>query len=154
MIQKYWLDPLNSVELLASVLMELAAPSVRVAVEGDRHLLDLVHVPGAVIGPLDPFKVNGRNMIVVPLKTQEDVHFLTQRLTTGHRLSPELDAVQIERNGHVEFMAADGFHRECISVGPSLPDSFWESLVRKGTIRGFYSPGEAADHFGLPRRDA
>jgi hypothetical protein len=93
-------------------------------------------------------------MIVLPLTGQEQARTLSQRLTKGERLAPEVDAVQIERRGSVEFLAADSFHRECISVGPGLPDSFWEGLIRQGTIRGFYTPDEARKHFGLPRRDA
>lgn len=46
-------------------------------------------------------------------------------------------ALQIQRRGKVEFMAADGFHDDCISVGSGVPVALLEQLKERGIIHTF-----------------
>jgi hypothetical protein len=49
----------------------------------------------------------------------------------------EISAIQIEKNGKIEFMAGDNFHRECVSVGELVSTEFLEEMISKGILRGY-----------------
>ena len=153
MVHAYWLDPVHVGELLRAVLRGLAG-SARVAVEGDAAALDalgLSTMSGARLGPTVPFTPQdgrpGGAMVTLPLDGVQQADMIADILTPGVWAAEEVGAVQIECHGKVEFMAADSFHRECVSVGPSVPVDLLRRLASQGVIRGFYTPSEARMHF-------
>jgi hypothetical protein len=87
--------------------------------------------------------------VIVPLDNEQRAVLLSEVLAPRSGLSPAIEAIQIESHGCIEFLAADGFHRECVSVGPAVRESFLRELTQQGIIRGFYTASEARKHFGL-----
>ena len=123
MNQVYWLDPLNPSDLLDGML-RLLAGGARVAVEGDAASLaplQLDSIDGASRGPAEPFTREHRTdstMLVLRVDTPEQARLIHGKLAPGGVIVAGVAAIQIERGGNVQFLAGDGFHRECISVGP------------------------------------
>jgi hypothetical protein len=157
MNQAYWLDPIRRGDLLRAVLEALAGDA-RVAVEGDVQALDESHLlalSGATRGPCPPFKRQHQPdsaVFVIPLENDGQARLIYHVLAPHGIVSTEIEAIQIEKRGEIEFLAADGFHRECVSVGPAVPEALLRDLMEKGVIQGFYTPAEARKHFGLDDR--
>ena len=153
MNQVYWLDPLSPGKLLEAML-RLLAGDARVAVEGDATalaLLQLDSIAGAVRGPVEPLmREHGLEaaMVVLPLDNQEHVRLIHGKLAPSDKVVSGIEAIQLGRGGSIQFLAGDGFHRECVSVGPLVPVEFLRGLVESGVIAGFYSRAEALEHFG------
>lgn len=153
MNQVYWLDPLNPSDLLEGML-RLLAGGARLAVEGDAASLaplQLDSIDGASHGPVEPFtREHGADsvMVVLRLDNMEQARLIHSKLAPGGALVAGVGAIQLERGGSVQFLAGDGFHRECISVGPLVPVEFLHGLVRSGVIAGFYTKAEALQYFG------
>jgi hypothetical protein len=154
MNQAYWLDPIRSGELLRAVLRKFAGAG-SVAVEGEAQALEalgLLSFPSSRSGPTPPFERQYKAdsaVVIIPLENEQRAVALSGVLAPRSEVSPAIEAIQIESQGSIEFLAADGFHRECVSVGPAVPKSFLRELTRRGVIRGFYTPSEAREHFGL-----
>jgi hypothetical protein len=53
------------------------------------------------------------------------------------RVVRDVRALQIVRDENIEFMAGDNFHRECVSVGPAVPETVLRDLIEAGIIRGY-----------------
>lgn len=158
MNQVYWLDPLNPGTLLEAML-RLLAGGARVAVEGDAFSLSplqLDSIDGASHGPVEPFmRENGPEsvMVVLRLDNLEQARLIHDKLAPGGTLVAGVAAIQLERGGSVQLLAGDGFHRECVSVGPLVPAEFLRGLVRSAVIAGFYTKAEALQHFGRYERE-
>ena len=125
--------------------MRTLVGDAHIALEGDLGDLDFSHISGAIYGATATIhreSPDSETMIVLPLEHETIELILDQVLAEG-RVLKKIAAIQIEKSGDVEFMAGDYFHRECVSVGPAVPEPFLQELVRRGLIRG-YMPGRQA----------
>ena len=106
-------------------------------------------VAGAIDGPVEPFKPeqgNGAVMVVVPLESSEDALHILDLLMPAGELVSGVEAIQVERGGSIEFLTGDGFDRECVSVGPSVPVPLLRALVTASVIGGFYTRVQAEEY--------
>jgi hypothetical protein len=145
MKRTFWLDPRDKPGLLVAV-MKLFAGTSQIAFEGNVTVDEFSAVPGAITGRIDPFHCQfsvPSKMVIFPLTT-ESILEIERVLFPGGRVVHDVGAIQIERDGEIQFMAADNFHRECVSVGAGVPESLLKSLVERGILRS-YSPAKAPD---------
>jgi hypothetical protein len=153
--QVYWLDPIRSGDLLRAVLKALVGGS-RVAIEGEADAIELcglLMLPGAGGELSPPFRREYKPdsaVVVLPLESRRDARRICEMVSTEGKVRAGIEAIQVERHGRIEFLAGDGFHRECVSVGAGVPEGLLRDLTRKRIIEGFYTLSEARKHFGLP----
>jgi hypothetical protein len=143
MKRTYWLDPRDKPALLIALMRQLAG-NAHIAFEGDRKDMDNMNfsaIQSVVENLKTPFKhewnANGA-AVVLPLNNHTIGPILKQILPEG-RFVHEIEAIQIEKDGQIEFIAGDNFHRECVSVGPAVPERLLHDLLDSGILRGYYS---------------
>jgi len=136
MERAFWLDPRDKPALLLRMMRELCGDS-RIALQGDLSSCDFSEVPGKIDGLVDPFRPEfGSGGVVLPLFPMT-VDQIKRQLFPGGRIVRDIGSIQIEKGGRVEFVAADHFHRECVSVGRAVPEAFLRELVEAGVLRGY-----------------
>lgn len=137
MAKAYWLDPRDKPALLLRMIDELGE-GARIALQGDLSACDFDGVPGKLDGLVDPFRDEhgGAHAVVLPV-TGQVVDLIKRHLFPEGRILRDLGAIQIESRGRIEFVAADHFHRECVSAGSAVPETFLQELVDAGILRGF-----------------
>jgi hypothetical protein len=134
-------------------MLRALAGNAHIAVEGEAEplgTLDLLSLPGARKGPsalLERDYGTESLMVILPLETRRQAERLYRVLVPDTQVAEQVGAIQIERNGRVEFLAGDRFHRECVSVGPAVVEKLLRQLARRRVIRGFYTPAEVRKHF-------
>jgi hypothetical protein len=148
MIRTFWLDPRDKPGLLVAV-MKILAGNAHISFEGDFIKCDFSDFKSAVYTETEYIKreydSQGKGpIIVLPLEPDTIKPILKQVLPEG-RIVHEIGAIQIEKNGKVEFVAADNFHRECVSVGSAVPEDFLKQLVQSGVLRGYKSQREVLE---------
>jgi hypothetical protein len=154
MDQGYWLDPIRSADLLRAVLEALVGDA-RVAIEGDARALEdlgLFALANGVREPSPPFSREYKPdsaVVVVPLENAGQARLISEMLSSHGAIRAGIETIQVERRGSVEFQAADGFHRQCVSVGTGVSEELLRDMTRRGIIEGFHTLSEARKHFGL-----
>jgi len=109
----------------------------RIALEGDLSACDFGGMPGKLDGLVEPFYPEfGGDAVVLPL-TEQVVDRIKEHLFPHGRIVRDIGAIQIEKGGRIEFVAADNFHRECVSVGRAVPEALLRELVEAGILRGY-----------------
>jgi hypothetical protein len=142
MQQTFWLDPRDKVALFIRVMKLLAAENTRIMLEGRIS-------PSELPSSLSQL----RDSPPVPRQAPEAPQVLDMPLTeatvqpiarsVAPRVVRDVAAIQIIQNKEIQFMVGDNFHRECVSVGPAVPESFLSDLLSAGIIRG-YTPHRTA----------
>ena len=144
MKQTYWLDPRDKPGLLIA-LMRLLAGNSHIAFEGDPDdmaEMNFTSIPGVREGIVAPFKNEwGKNakVIILPLENDTIPLILREVLPEG-RIVHKVGAIQIEKDGEIQFLAGDNFQRECVSVGPAVPEEVLDKLVAVGILRAYHTP--------------
>lgn len=139
MKQKFWIQPKKKDELLIAMMNELAGDCSHIAFEGSEleiKTLDFRETPSMSTGHITPFEHQwGQNgyMVVVPMSRQA-VNKILKVILPDDIFIHKIGAIQIERNGQVEFLVGDNFHHECISAGPAITIKFLEVLKQKNII--------------------
>lgn len=143
MKQTYFLDPRDKPGLLVALMRQLAG-NAHIALEGDREdmeTMDFSVIPDAVEGLVAPFRhewdKNGK-FIVLPLTDDTIAPILEEVLPEG-RIVHKVGAIQIEKDGDIQFLAGDNFHRESVSVGPAVPERLLRDLMASGVLWTYYS---------------
>jgi hypothetical protein len=149
MKQAFFLDTRDKPGLLIA-LMHALAGNAHLALEGDRDRMsemDFDKIPGAKEGIVSPFgsewDENAR-FVVLPLESDSIPLILREILPKG-RIVHDVGAIQIEKNGEIQFLAGDNFHRESVSVGPGVPEQLLKSLVASGILRAYYSTQDGGE---------
>jgi hypothetical protein len=139
MEQVFWLDPRDKAALLAAIAKQLAGGAA-IAFEGDLSSLEFASIPGCRFGPAGPFSCQDgggpETLAVLPLEPSNVASILDLVLAHG-RVLREIVHIAIAKAGELQFLAGDQFHRECVSVGPAVPESFLEELVGRGILRTY-----------------
>jgi hypothetical protein len=138
-----WLDPRDKPALFAEVVRHLAGDA-HIAFEGDAAamaIIDVMSIPGAVVGVTAPFARNwdqGTVLVSMPLD-DTTIPLILQRVMPEARIVHCVHAISIAKNGRIEFLAADDFHRDCVSVGPAFDPSLLDRFVASGALWGYRS---------------
>jgi hypothetical protein len=112
--------------------------------------LKLLSLPGARVGLHAPFSRQGPGkMVILPLAKEQDPDVVSEVLAPALAKPIQIEAVQIERDGSVEFLAADRFHHQCVSVGPAVTEALLANLARRGIIRKYYRASEVTRRAGI-----
>jgi hypothetical protein len=77
-------------------------------------------------------------MVVLPLRDAADAEVTWRALAPGLVRPVQIEAIQVERSGTLEFLAADRLHHECVSVGRAVPEELLKTLQHQGIIRRYY----------------
>jgi hypothetical protein len=150
MKRAFFLDTGDKPGLLVS-LMRFFAGSAHIALEGnqdDMSGMNFETIPGfkeGLVGPFDSEWSSDRNrFIVLPLETETIPLIMSEILPEG-RVIHKVGAIQIEKNGEIQFLAGHHFYRECASVGPGAPEQLLKSLVASGILRAYYSTQDGTE---------
>jgi hypothetical protein len=151
MERAFWLDPCDKPALLMAMMRELA-DNARIMLEGDLSACDFAAIPGRVEGVVEPFRREYEGeAVVLPISEQTITTIKAQLLPYG-RIVRDVGAIQIEQNGELQFVAADQFHRECVSVGHAVRESVLQELVTVGILRAYKTHAaamqQARERFG------
>jgi len=115
------------------------------AIIEDMKEMNFSTIPGVSEGLVPPFKhewdKNGK-FIVIPLTAETIEPILKQVLPEG-RIVHKVGAIHIEKNGEIQFLAGDNFHRECVSAGAAIREQLLKDLLTSGVLRAYYTPEEA-----------
>lgn len=139
MIQAYWLDARDKPGLLVR-LMKFLTGSARIMLQRNLSNCDFRSIPGSQnsdLAPLHPMTGPNEGPHVVLTLESDTVQPILEQVLPHGRIVREIEHIQIEKNGELQFMAGDNFHNECISVGPGVPEAFLKELVSCGILRGF-----------------
>jgi len=152
MKKTYWLDPKDKLGLLVNI-MKFLAGDARIALEGELQKFDFSSIPNHIDTETESIKhetgIPHDPIIILPLEPDTIKSLLDQLLPKGKCIY-EITAILIEKNGKIEFMAGDNFHRECVSVGELVSTEFLNELVSKGILRSYKKaqPAHALDSQG------
>jgi hypothetical protein len=119
--------------------MGTLAGNARIIIEGDFKLSDLDGIESlAVANPTVDFfrESRGSKTIVVFPLTQETILPLSRCLCHERDLREKFVAIQIVKNGEVQFLAGDNFHPECVSVGSDISSAVLTEWTQLGIISG------------------
>ena len=152
MLQIFWLNPRDKAALLVAVANELAG-SAEIAFEGDLSSCEFASIPGCRFEESGPFRRQDQGgpetLVVLPLEPSTVKDILNLVLPHG-RFMREIQHIAIAKNGELQFLAGDQFHRECVSVGPAVAESFLQQLVTRGILRA-YATRERVNWLKPPR---
>lgn len=139
MKKSYWLDPKDKPGLLVNI-MKFLAGNARIALEGELNKFDFSSIPNHINEETGTIKhetgIPPDPIIILPLEP-ETINPLLEQLLLNGKCVREITAIQIEKNGEIEFMAGDNFHRECVSVGEQVHSEFLEEMISKGILRSY-----------------
>ncbi len=140
-MKRWWIDTKDTPGLLWAVLHHYSGNG-RVSLEGPLEAFGLDHLPGAenvetaalsrqTIDPVLYF-------VTLPI-TPQTIQELKARLSRPGVFTDNgaLIHAQVESNGALVWLAADNFHRECVSAFPPFPEHLLHSLKAAGVIREF-----------------
>jgi len=143
MKKSYWLDPRDKPALLVALMHQLAG-NAHIVFEGDQEdmeSLDFSPIRGIFEGLVTPFNNEWREdskSLVLPL-TNDTIRQILDVVLPEDRIIHNVGAIQIEKDGQVQFMAGDNFHNECVSVGPAVPEQLLKDLVASGILKAYQS---------------
>jgi hypothetical protein len=140
MNRAFWLDPKDKPGLLIAMMKALAG-NAHISFEGDLTECDFSDFRSAVHTETEYIKRENEPkkespIIILPLEPETIKPILKQVLPEG-RVVHKIIAVQIEKDGKIEFMAGDNFHRECVSVGSGVAEELLQQLIQMGVLRGY-----------------
>jgi hypothetical protein len=142
MKKAYWLDPKDKPGLLVHIMKALVG-NAKIALEGNLEEFDFSAIPNPIYTETETIKhetgIPHDPIIILPLEQDTIKHILDQILPGGKCVSI-ISAIQIEKNGKIEFMAGDNFHRECVSVGHAIKTELLDEMISKGILRSYKEP--------------
>ncbi len=142
MQQTFWLDPRDKAALFIRVMNLLVGDNVHIMLEGEISPSELPDSLGQMLhAPLVPRQAPEAPYVLDMPLTEPTVQAITR--SVAPRVVRDVSAIQIVQNLEIQFMVGDNFHRECVSVGPAIPESFLRDLLSAGIIRG-YKPHRTA----------
>ncbi|MBN1437539.1 MAG: hypothetical protein JW936_10740 [Sedimentisphaerales bacterium] len=154
MRQAYWLDPRDKPGLLMAVMRQLAG-NAHLALEGyedDMAEMSFDQIQGVREGIVPPFRHEydeKAKFVVLPLEA-DTMPLIMQEILPEGRIVHKVGAIQIEKNGAIEFLVGDNFDQECVSAGPGVPEQLLRDLVVSGVLRAYRSRVDDDDH-GSPQ---
>lgn len=149
MEKSFWLKPKDKEKLLIALIKTLTGKAY-IMLQGNLSDCDFSNIPGISFSKRAPFHsmegLDEGKFVIIPLEPETIDHIFTQILPEEKFIN-QIEHIQIEENGKLEFMAGDNFHDECISVGPNISEHFLKDLVAKGILQRYMSEEEAKKKF-------
>lgn len=143
MRQTYFLDVRDKPGLPVALTRRFAG-GAHLALEGNRNDMSEMNfdgIQGVKEGIVEPFEHEydkDARFVVFPLET-ETIPGILRQILHQVRVVHKIGAIQIEKFGEIQFLAGDNFHRECVSVGPGVPEQLLKDLQASGVLRAYYS---------------
>jgi hypothetical protein len=146
---RYWLVARDKPGLLIAMMRALAG-NAHVSFEGD---LSRCSFP-ADLGPDSKETPTLRrqtlvpelDFVVLPLEPV-NVQPILDVVLPDRRFMSDINHIQIEKNGSLEFGAYDNFHPECIVCFLGVSPDFLDELQESGVIRSWTTPHEGAQRW-------
>lgn len=136
---RFWLFPKNKKKLFITLFRELVG-NAHIAIEGNINQFDFSSILNKSYIETDIIKSetgnSGASLLILPLE-KETAGVILNQLIHKNKFIDEIEAIQIEKNGKIEFLSGDNFHNGCISVGEYFSTDFLENLIATNIIR-FY----------------
>ncbi len=129
-------------ELLFAVMRTLAHEDARISFEGRLSHTELAEIAGASLNETEVLKRNTTSprldFVTLPL-TPETVPEIEKAIVSKVAFNgyAGIVHVQIERQGHLAFVACDNFHEDCVWVSEAVPDTFLAELVKNRVLYSY-----------------
>jgi len=142
-MKRWWIDTKDKPGLLWGVLTHFQDNGT-VSLEGDLEPFHLEEIPGAAFDETSALKrqtIDPKLYFVTLPITQNTITALKARLAHPgiFKDTGALIHAQVESGGRLLWLAADNFHRECVSAFPPFPEHLLEQLKKAGVIREYKS---------------
>ena len=138
---RWWLDTRDNPGLLWAFLDYFQENTILV-LRGELKTLRLFDLPGAerrVRLPGDKqIEWPEADVVAIPVTAENTVEL--KRRLSGANIFTDPGAIleaQVIAQGTCVLLAADNFHRECVSAMPPTPESLLEALVISGVLRSY-----------------
>ena len=136
--ERLWIEPLDCCRLLLHAMQALAGESC-IIIEGEFEPSCFKGIENLIRLELDSRisrEARDSNAVIVFSLTPEVVLPLWRNVFQEVDLKNKFAAIQIVRNGAVQFMSGDYFDPECVSVGSDISLPLLEDWVRVGLTSG------------------
>jgi len=146
---RYWLVARDKPGLLIAMMRALAGNG-HVSFEGD--LSRCAFPPDLGAGSIETPALRRQTLVpeldfvVLPLEPVS-VQRILDVVLPDRRFMNDINHIQIERNGTLEFGAYDNFHPECIVCFLGVSPDLLEQLRESGVIRSWTTPHEGAQRW-------
>ena len=139
---RFRLHTKDKAELLFAIMRILAHEDANISFEGRLSHTELLKIAGASVLETEMLKRNTTlprmDFLVLPL-TREMVPAIEKAVVSkiafkGHA---GIVHVQVERQGHLLFVACDNFHEDCVWVSDAVPASFLVKLVENQVLHSY-----------------
>jgi hypothetical protein len=131
---------------LLIAMMRALCGTAHISFEGDLSKCRLAEIAGATDQETSVLKRNTlwprQDFMVVPLEA-DTIRPIMDRVLPQGRIVHDVDHVQIEKNGKLEFGAYDNFHPECIGAGAAVLETLLQELTSRGVLRSYELVKEA-----------
>jgi hypothetical protein len=128
--------------LLFAVMRTLAHEDARISIEGRLSHTELATIAGASLNETEVLKRNTTwprmDFVVLPL-TLGTAPEIEKAIVSkvGFKGDAGIVHVQIERQGHLAFVACDNFHEDCVWVSEAIPATFLAELVKNRVLYSY-----------------
>jgi hypothetical protein len=129
-------------ELLFAMIRTLAHEDTRISFEGRLAHTELAKIAGASLNETEVLKRNTisprMDFLVLPL-TPATVHAIEKAVVSivAFKGYAGIVHVQIERQGHLSFVACDHFHEDCVWVSDAVPTPLLAELVKNRVLHSY-----------------
>jgi hypothetical protein len=142
---RFWLHTNHKPELLFAMMRAFANEDARISFEGQLSHTQLAKIAGASFSETQVLRRNTTwprmDFLILPL-TPTTVTALEKAVVSNITFKGNrgIVHVQIEKQGHLVFVACDQFHEDCVWVSSDISASVLEDLVEKRVLHSYKSP--------------
>jgi len=131
------LFPKDNVRLLSSIIKYLCGEAY-IYFEGNVPQTEFseINFNKKVIPLVKRESPESKYIVALPLE-DNTCDFILKKIIPQDMYINEIDAIQIIKNGKLQFLSGDNFHRECISVDSAIPELFLNQLLNEGIIESY-----------------
>jgi hypothetical protein len=132
-----WLIPKDNIRLLSSIIKYLCGEAF-IYFEGNISPKEFngINFYKKVIPLVNRESPESKYMVALPLE-DNTCDFILKKIIPRNLFINEISAIQIIKNGRLQFLSGDNFHRECISVDSEISESFLNQLIDEGIIKSY-----------------
>lgn len=129
-----WLIPKDNVRLISSIVKHLCGEAF-IYFEGNISSSEFgdINFNKKVIPLVKRESPESKYIVALPLE-EHTCDIILKKIIPQDLFINEVDAIQIVKNGKLQFLSGDNFHRECISVDSTISESFLNQLMDEGII--------------------
>ncbi len=132
-----WVNVRDKLGFLAALMKEYASDSTQIIFEGELSAIDFSDIEECELNP--GYQVYEGNEVIALKLSKDVVGKILNKIQPGGRYMTSIEYIHLVQGNNTVLVIGDNFHKECISVYPSIQVEFLKGLINKGIIRGYHS---------------